>query len=52
MYDPLEHLDIEKTISNNKICNVLIPSSSCPKKLISDIYNYFAERNEDEGYLE
>jgi hypothetical protein len=55
LYDPLEHLDIEKTIAinnSNKICNVLIPSSSCSKDLISDIYNYFAERNEDEGYLE
>ena len=52
VYDPLEHLNIEKNISNNKITNVLIPSSSCPKELISDIYNYFAERNEDEGYLE
>ena len=49
MYDPLTHLDIEKTIS---ICNVLKPSSSCSKELISDIYHYFAERNEDEGYLE
>ena len=48
LYDPREHLDIVKTIS---ICNVLTPSSSCPKELISDIYNYFAERNEDEGYL-
>jgi hypothetical protein len=49
LYDPLEHLVIEKAISR---CNVLKPSSSCPKELISDIYNYFAERNEDEGYLE
>jgi len=55
VYDPLTHLDIEKSSpsnNTNKICNVLKPSSSCPKELISDIYNYFAERNEDEGYLE
>ena len=32
------NLDIEKTISR---CNVLKPSSSCPKELISDIYRYF-----------
>ena len=49
VYDPLIHLDIEKTISR---CNVLKPSSSCPKELITDIYRYFEERNEDEGYLE
>ena len=55
LYDPIEHLDIEKAIAcnnTNKMCNVLIPSSSCSKELLSDIYNYFAERNEDEGYLD
>lgn len=51
LYDPFIHLTIEKTNSannNNKNCKVLNPSSTCPKELISDIYNYFAERNEDE----
>ena len=55
LYDPNKHLDFETKKSennSNNICNVLSPSSSCPKELLSDIYNYFAERNEDEGYLE
>ena len=55
LYEPFEHLEIQKTESenkDNKVYNVLKPSSKCPKELIDDIYNYFAERNEDEGYLE
>ena len=47
LYDPLEHLHNDE---NN--CNVLIPSLMCPKELILDIYKYFEERNEDEGYLD
>jgi hypothetical protein len=28
---------------------VIIPTEQCPKQLLDDIYNYFKERNEDEG---
>uniref|UniRef100_A0A6C0EXK3 Glycosyltransferase n=1 Tax=viral metagenome TaxID=1070528 RepID=A0A6C0EXK3_9ZZZZ len=48
LYDPLEHITLE--LINN--CKVLVPSSKCPKELIDDIYKYFEERNEDEGYLD
>ena len=54
LYDPLEHLNIDKTnvMSNNvNKYHVLLPSSKCPKELVSDIYHYFEERNEDEGYI-
>lgn len=54
LYDPLIHLE-KNTIDNKKNTNkfqVLIPSSLCPKELITDIYRYFEERNEDEGYLD
>ena len=51
LYDPLIHLAIDKSSSLNTICKVIIPSSKCPKELIIDIYKYFEERNEDEGYL-
>jgi hypothetical protein len=30
---------------------LLIPTDECPKQLLDDIYNYFLERNEDEGLL-
>jgi len=30
---------------------LLIPTEKCPKKLLDDIYNYFLERNEDEGLI-
>ena len=42
-YDPIEHLTKDKI-------GLLIPSSSCNKQLIDDIYNYFKERNEDEFF--
>ncbi len=29
---------------------LLIPTNECPPQLLTDIYNYFLERNEDEGY--
>lgn len=51
LYDPFEHLDSEQgSNTNNNKCKVLIPSFKCSKDLISAIYNYFEERNEDEGY--
>lgn len=43
-YSPLRH--IKKDING-----LLIPSENCPKKLLDDIYNYFLERNEDEGLI-
>lgn len=43
-YSPLIHIKKD----NN---GLLIPTESCPKKLLDDIYNYFLERNEDEGFI-
>ena len=42
-YDPSTHIT-----KNNE--GVLIPTPACPKKLLDQILQYFAERNEDEGY--
>jgi len=42
-YDPYEH------ITKNKD-GLLIPTESCPSGLLSDILDYFSERNEDEGF--
>ena len=52
LYDPFVHLEIDKSNSRNTKYKVIIPSSTCPKELIDDIYSYFSERNEDEGYLD
>jgi hypothetical protein len=38
--------------NTSTICRVITPSAKCPRKMIEDIYAYFSERNEDEGYLE
>ena len=43
-YDPYEHITYDKQ-------GLLIPSEKCPKELLDDIYKYFSERNEDEGYI-
>jgi hypothetical protein len=43
VYSPCIH------ITKNKD-GLLIPSEHCPKGLLTDIMNYFSERNEDEGY--
>ena len=29
---------------------LIVPTESCPKALLDDIYNYFAQRNEDSIY--
>lgn len=42
-YNPTLH------VTRNKD-GILIPSKECPPGIITDIYTYFAERNEDEGY--
>ena len=52
LYDPYEHLEFDKENLENNNCKVLIPTAKCPKVLIDDIFKYFEERNEDEGYLE
>jgi hypothetical protein len=56
LYDPLEHLEFDNENNKENIkkngCKVLAPTEKCPKELIDDIYKYFEERNEDEGYLE
>lgn len=44
-YDPKKHI----TVNAN---GLIIPTSECPKKLLSDIMDYFRSRHEDEGYLE
>jgi hypothetical protein len=43
-FDPLVHLTKTKH-------GLLVPSENCPQKLLDDIFQYFAERNEDEGFL-
>ena len=44
---------ILRIIAGIALCNgLLIPSKECPRQLLDDIYKYFEERNEDEGYAE
>jgi hypothetical protein len=43
-YDPYEHVTYDKN-------GLLIPSDSCPSGLLDEIYQYFVERNEDEGII-
>ena len=31
---------------------LLVPSPECPQQLLAEIYDYFAQRNEDEGVKE
>jgi hypothetical protein len=42
-YDPSIHLT-----KNDK--GLLIPTNQCPKQLLDNVMEYFAERNEDEGF--
>jgi len=42
-YNPYQHIRKNKD-------GLLIPTSSCPTGLLSDIMHYFSERNEDEGF--
>jgi len=39
-YDPSKHVKYQSN-------GLLVPTSECPPELLSDIYNYFKERNED-----
>jgi hypothetical protein len=43
-YDPYDHITYDKN-------GLLIPSDKCPEELLDNIYKYFSERNEDEGFL-
>ena len=43
-YDPQIHIKKDKK-------GILVPTESCPVELITDIFNYFKERNEDEHLL-
>lgn len=43
-FDPNIHLAKTKE-------GLLIPSDKCPKELLDDIFKYFGERNEDEGFI-
>ena len=52
VYDPSEHITIDKENLEKNGCKVIVPSANCPKELVDDIYKYFAELNEDEGFLE
>ena len=40
-YSPIKHLTYDKI-------GILIPTKELPEKFITDIYNYFIERKEDE----
>lgn len=44
-YDPAVHVTTDAT-------GLLIPTTQCPQQLLDDIAQYFAERNEDEGFKE
>ena len=44
-YDPYIHVTYRDD-------GLLIPTAECPQGLLDDILNYFAERNEDEGFIE
>ena len=44
-YDPYTHV-----VRNAD--GLLIPTEDCPQKMLDEIQAYFAERNEDEGYLD
>jgi hypothetical protein len=39
-YDPSKHVKYQSN-------GLLVPTSECPPELLSDIFNYFKERNED-----
>jgi hypothetical protein len=52
LYDPSQHITIDKVNLEKNGCKVIVPTANCPKELIDDIYKYFEERNEDEGYLD
>jgi hypothetical protein len=45
MYDPFVHV-------KRNADGLLVPTEECPQGLLDDILTYFAERDEDEGYLE
>lgn len=42
-FEPTKHLTKDKQ-------GLLIPSDTCPKGMLAEIYNYFNERNEDEFF--
>jgi hypothetical protein len=44
-YMPSLHITHDKN-------GLIVPTAECPKKLLDDILQYFAERNEDEGVKE
>ena len=44
-YNPLKHLYIRPD-------GLIVPSPACPPQLLEEIYDYFAQRNEDEGLTE
>lgn len=44
-FDPYQHV-------RRNADGLLVPTSQCPQGLIDGILTYFAERNEDEGYIE
>ena len=44
-YNPTQHLHLRPD-------GLIVPSPECPPQLLADIYDYFAQRNEDEGLKE
>jgi hypothetical protein len=44
-YDPYVHITCDPD-------GLLVPTAECPQELLDEIYKYFMERNEDEGYIE
>jgi hypothetical protein len=44
-YQPSKHLTRDEN-------GLLIPTKECPREFLNEIYQYFSERNEDEGFEE
>jgi hypothetical protein len=44
-YEPSKHVTYDAN-------GLIIPSAICPKEMIDEIFTYFSERNEDEGFME
>ena len=44
-YNPMKHLHLRPD-------GLIVPAPACPPQLLEELYDYFAQRNEDEGLKE
>jgi hypothetical protein len=44
-YEPSKHITYD-------VNGLIIPTPECPKEMLDEIFTYFSERNEDEGFME